>query len=172
MSLTGKRLVLVIAHHGYREEELDEPRRVLERAGALVTVASSSLGAAQGMSGGTCQPDLLYSAVQTDDLDALVFVGGTGAAEYFPDHTAHRLAREVAQQEKVLGAICFGSSTLANAGVLEGLKATCYPTREVHLRSKGAITTGEAVTVTGKIVTGRGPEDARAFAEALVAALA
>jgi protease I len=171
MPLTGKRAVLVIAHSGYREEELDEPRRALERAGAHVRVASSSLGAAHGMSGGTCEPDLLYSAIQLDDLDALVFVGGTGASEYFPDRTAHRLAREAAQQEKVLGAICFASSTLANAGVLEGLQATGFPSREAHLRSKGVVYTGDPVTTTGRIVTGRGPEDARAFGDALVEAL-
>jgi protease I len=171
MPLNEKHVVLVIAHSGYREEELDEPRRALQKAGANVRVASSSLGAAQGMANGTCEPDLLYSAIQVKGLDALVFVGGTGASEYFPDRTAHRLAKEAAQQEKVVGAICFASSTLANAGVLEGLEATGFPSREAHLRSKGVVYTGDPVTTTGKIVTGRGPDDAKAFADALVAAL-
>ena len=102
------------------------------------------------MNGGSCQPDLLYSAVRVEDLDALVFVGGVGASEYFPDRTAHRLAQEAAQAEKLLGAICFASSTLANAGVLEGLEATCFPSREAHLRSKGALPTGAPVTTTEK----------------------
>ena len=167
----GKRAVLVVAHQGYREEELEEPRRLLSKAGVEVRLAASSLSPCQGMRGGSCMPDLLYSAVRVADLDALVFVGGEGATEYFDDHAAHRLAREVVDAEKLLGAICFAGSTLANAGVLEGLRATCYPTREHHLRERGVVTTGEAVTVSGTIVTARGPEDARAFAQVLVAAL-
>ena len=42
---------------------------------------------------------------------------------------------------------------------------------EAHLRERGARPTGEAVTVSGPVVTGRGPEDAKAFAAALVARL-
>ncbi len=171
MGLKGKRVVFIIAHHGYREEELEQPRRALRRAGAKVLVASSALSPSLGMHEGTCAPDLLYSAIRLEEVDALVFVGGTGATEYFDDRTAHRLVREAVERELVLGAICFAGSTLANAGVLEGLRATCYPTREEHLRSRGVVTTGEGVTVSGGIVTGRGPEDAKAFGAALVRAL-
>lgn len=166
-----RRAVLIVAHHGYREEELDLPRRALEAAGVVCEVASSSLAPATGMQGGQVQPDRLYSAVEVDRLDALVFVGGTGAAEYFPDRTAHRLAREAAARGKVVGAICYAGSILAGAGLLEGRQATAWPTREAHLRSQGALWSGAPVTTAGKIVTGRGPEDAAAFGAALVAAL-
>lgn len=169
--LEGKRALLVIAHEGFREEELDAPRRALEGAGARVVVASSSLAPARGMHGGEAAPDLLYCAARVDDLDALVFVGGVGAAEYVPDRTAHRLAREALQQGKVVGAICYAASILAEAGLLEGRPATGWPAREAHLRARGAVWTGEPVTVAGRVVTGRGPDDAEAFARALVAAL-
>ena len=171
MSPSGKQVVLIVAHQRYRDEELEEPRRLLTKAGAQVRVACSSLGLAEGMQGGNCSPDLLYSAIDVAGLDALVFVGGTGATEYFDDLTAHKLIRAAVAAGKLVGSICFASSTLANAGVLEGLPATGFPTREAHLRAKGVDYTGEAVTVAGRIVTGRGPEDAKAFGEALVQAL-
>lgn len=171
MSPAERKAVFVVAHHAYREEELEQPRAALERAGFAVDVASSALAPARGMHDGSCFPDLLYSAIRLDDYAALVFVGGDGAAEFFGDHTAHRLAREAVRAGKVVGAICFASSILANAGLLEGREATGYPTREEHLRSRGVRYTGAPVTVSGPIVTGRGPEDARAFGEALARAL-
>lgn len=170
--LQGKRVALVVAHRDYREEELDVPRAALLAEGALVRVASSSLAPATGMGGGRVQPDVLYCALRVEELDGLVFVGGVGAAEYFPDRTAHRLAREALQGGKALGAICYASSVLAEAGALEGRSATGWPTREEHLRAKGAAWTGAPVTVSGRVVTGRGPEEAAAFASALVEALA
>lgn len=168
-SLPGARALLVIAHDGFREEELEAPRRALEAAGARVRVASSSLGPARGAGGGQATPDVLYCAVRPDDLDLLVFVGGEGAAEYFFDHTAHRLAREALQAGKLVGAQGYASSILAEAGLLEGRPATAWPTREAHLRARGAAFTGAPVTVDGRVITGRGPHDAPAFAQALVA---
>lgn len=170
-SLDGARAVLVIAHHGFREEELDAPRAALAAAGVAVRVASSSLAPATGMNGGQATPDLLYCAVRPEDVDALVFVGGTGAAEFFHDRTAHRLAREALRAGKVVGALCYASSVLAEAGLLEGRPATGWPSREGHLRARGAAWTGAAVTVDGRVVTGRGPDDAAAFGQALVAAM-
>lgn len=167
----ARRAVLVIAHHGYREEELERPRAALAKAGVEVEVVSSALAPARGMHDGTCYPDRLVGAVRVDELDALVFVGGNGATEYFEDRAVHRLAREALESGRVVGAICFASSILANAGLLEGRDATGFPSREPHLVARGARYTGAPVEVSGGLVTGRGPEDAEAFAQALVAAL-
>ena len=65
--LDGKRILMVIAHHGYREEELEQPLRALRSEGAEVSVASSSLSPATGMNGGTTIPDLLYCAARVGD---------------------------------------------------------------------------------------------------------
>jgi deglycase len=165
--LEGRRVVLVVAHQGFRDEELAVPRTHLEAAGVEVSVASSSLAPSTGMRGGQAFPDLLYCAVRLEDLDGLVFVGGTGAVEFFNDLTALRLARHAVDQGKVLGAICYAGSILANAGVLEGRRGTAYPTREAHLRSQGVVWTGEPVTIDGRIVTARDPQASEAFADAL-----
>ena len=170
--LDGKRVVFVIGFRGFRDEELLEPMKVLSEAGATVKVASSALGTAEGMLGATVNVDLLYTAVRVEDLDALVFVGGEGAAEYWSDKAAWKLAKDAQAREKLLGAICFAPSTLANAGLLEGRRVTVFPTRRGHLSAKGAILVPEPVVRDGRLVTADGPQSARAFGDALAEALA
>ena len=170
--LSGKRVLMVIAREKFRDEELLEPKAILEGAGATVTIASSSLAEATGMLGATVKPDVLLADVSADDYHAVVFVGGSGASEYFDNPTAHTLARAAAQQGKVLAAICIAASTLANAGVLQGKRVTCWSSEADNLKAKGAQYTGNPVERDGFIITSEGPQAARQFGEALAEALA
>jgi len=164
--------VFVIPHHAYRAEELERPREALAAAGVEVLVASSSLGPASDMQGQRgCDPDLLYSAVDPADLDVLVFVGGTGCSEFFDDRTAHGLAQSALARGKLVAAICFAPSILANAGLLEGRRATCAPGRRAHLAAHGVELVDAPLVRDGALLTGRGPQDSEAFAQALVEAL-
>jgi len=168
--IEGKEVVMIIASKNFRDEEYQEPRRALEDAGATVTVACSKLAASTGMLGATARPDILTSDVRTADYDAVIFVGGSGASEYFADPTAHAIAREAAAG-KVLGAICIAPSTLANAGVLSGKRATSWESEKGNLTERGATHTGKPVEVDGRIITADGPTSAAAFAEEIIAAL-
>ena len=170
--LTGKRVVMVIAHSRFRDEELLEPKAVLEGVGASVTIASSSLEEATGMLGATVTPSVLLGDVSVDDFDAVVFVGGSGASEYFNNTTAHALARDAAGKGKTVAAICIAPSTLANAGLLQGKRATCWSTEADNLTARGADYTGAVVERDGLIITGQGPKAARQFGRTLAQALA
>jgi len=170
--LTGKRVVMVIAHSRFRDEELLEPKAILEGAGASVTIACSSLEEATGMLGATVKPNVLLSDVSADGFDAVVFVGGAGASEYFNDATAHALARDAAGKGKVVAAICIAPSTLANAGLLQGKRATCWSSEADNLKARGADYTGATVERDGLIITGQGPKAAREFGQALAQVLA
>ena len=130
--MSGKNVLLVVAHEMFRDEEYDEPRRALEEAGNTVKVASSAPGEAIGRFGLTAPVDLLVSKADIADYDAVVFIGGPGAREYFNDPAAHKLAVEAAATGKVIGAICIGPHTPAAAGVLTGKRATCFPQRSGH----------------------------------------
>jgi len=167
----ARQVVLIIAHEGFRDEEYTEPRAVLEARGVQVTVASSSLEIAIGMMGATVQPDILVSDVVVDDYEAIVFIGGAGAAEYWDDPTAHRIAQEAVAQGKVLAAICIAPVTLARAGVLQGRQATVFESAIGEVEAGGATCTGESVVRDGLIITANGPGAARQFGETIAAAL-
>lgn len=169
--LSGKRVVMIIASHDFRDEELAEPLALLTQAGATVTVASSRKTPATGMLGKKVIPDILAADVKATNYDAVVFVGGGGAQEYFADATAHRIAQDVVKSGKLLGAICIAPAILANAGVLKGRQAVCFPSVVPILKKGGATVPEQEVVRDGRIVTATGPHVARLFGQALVAAL-
>ena len=166
--LTGKRAVMIIAQEGFRDEELSEPKAVLQKAGVRVDVASTTTKQAKGKLGAIVIPDKLVSDINTADYDAIVFIGGPGCRQYWYDKTAHKIAKEAVASGKITAAICSAGVTLANAGVLMGKKATVFPGDRQALIDMGADYTGKAVEVDGNIVTADGPESATAFGEKIV----
>jgi protease I len=162
-----KKAVFIIAPVNFRDEELFEPKAILEKAGVSVTIACSIKGTAKGKLGATARPDILLKDVNVADYDAIVFIGGGGAAVYLDDPAAHRIAQEAVKQKKILAAICMSPAILARAGVLKGKKATVFPGDEAELTSHGATYTGKMIEKDGNIITGCGPEAAAQFGQAL-----
>jgi len=169
--LEGKKVLMVIASSNFRDEEYAEPRKVLEAAGARITVASSSLNTSKGKLGLEVKPDILIGDIKESDYDGIVFVGGGGSKEYFDSPVAHKLAQNFFSHGKLTSAICIAPAILANAGLLNRKKATSFPSSAEILKAKGASFTGSGVECDGKIVTGVGPEAAKQFGEKLVEVL-
>jgi len=169
--LTEKKAVMIIAERNFRDEELLKPKEILEKRGVKVTVASTSLNVAKGMLGARVKPDILVKEIKVDDYDAIIFVGGSGASQYWNDPLAHNIAKEAVKKNKILCAICIAPVTLANAGVLSGKKATVWPSEKGKLEAKGASYTGNPVQVEGKIITAEGPQAAEEFGRSIVEAL-
>jgi protease I len=166
-----KKAVMILAHDGFRDEEFLEPAQILEKSGIEVKVASSKLGIAKGKLGAKIKPDMLLSEVNIKDYDAIIFVGGPGASEYWEDATAHKLAQDAFNSGKVVGAICIAPVTLAKAGILKGKKATVWSSEGEQLIASGADYTGKPVEKDGNIITAAGPFAAKDFGEEMVKAL-
>ncbi|MDI6703777.1 MAG: DJ-1/PfpI family protein [bacterium] len=167
----GKRALMIIASRNFRDEEYIEPRRILEREGVEITVASSSLAVSRGMLGTTVKPDKLIQDVVVSDYDAIIFIGGQGASEYWNNLTAHKICKDAIASGKILAAICIAPTTLANAGVLSKKRVTAFPSEASKLRAKGANYTGKGVEVSGDIITADGPSSAVKFGDEIVKAL-
>ncbi len=183
-----KRIAMIIAFREFRDEEYFIPKQTLEAAGAEVTTVSTSLpshqnskgisgsggfGKAIGKLGGEAEVNILLRDLKVADYDAILFIGGPGAANYIDDETCHQIAREAVENNKVLGAICIAPAILAKAGVLDGKKATVWSSPMDKstvkiLEENGAIFQKDSVVVDGKIVTGNGPGAAKEFGEKIV----
>ncbi len=163
--------MLVVAPERFRDEELFDTQAELTPAGHQTVVASTRAGLCPGSRGGQVRSELTLPQVQCADYAAVVFVGG-GAKLLYQDADAWRIAREMAQADKVVAAICLAPVILAYAGVLAGRQATVAGTEAATLEAQGAHTTGPGVTVDGNFVTANGPKSSRQFGRSIAQLLA
>jgi protease I len=163
----AKKVLMVIAHEIFRDEEYLQPKEILESAGIKVLTASTSLEPATGKLGAIVNPDLLLRDSRAEEYDAIVFVGGLGSKNYFNDPAAHALAKEAVDTKKLLAAICSATGILAQAGVIMGKKVTSFPAEAEMIEKQGAHYTGKDIEIDGRLVTANGPAAAPAFGNAI-----
>ena len=159
------KVLMIIAPERFRDEELFVTKEELEKAGHETVIASIAKGICPGSRGGFATATLTLAEAQTENYDAVVFVGGGGSKLYFSNEEALRIAKEMYKRKKVVAAICLAPVILANAGVLKGKDATVAGTEAKTIESKGAKYTGPGVTVDGNIVTGNAPKSSRLFGQ-------
>lgn len=162
------KILMIVARENFRDEEYKEPKKIFEQDGFKVVVASSSAGDCYGVGGTVAHASHSLDHVVPADYEAIVFVGGIGAREFFADPLAHYIAKEAVRQGLTLGAICIAPSILANAGLLKGKKITAFESEKENLKKAGAEFTGKNVEVDGNIVTASGPDAAEEFGYKIV----
>lgn len=162
---------LVLFAIGSEELEAVTIVNILRRAGVTVTLAGLSSGALRGSRGVTIMPDTALDAVMHDSFDMLVLPGGQpGTRNLQADQRVLNLVRKMAEQGKYVAAICAAPSVLAAAGLLDGKRATCFPTCLDDFPSVQRQTA--AIVEDGKLITSRGPGTAMDFALLLAERLA
>ncbi|MFH1398872.1 MAG: DJ-1/PfpI family protein [Candidatus Woesearchaeota archaeon] len=160
------KVLFIIAQQGFRDEELLEPKAVLENAGIKVEVASITRLQAVGSIGVKVEPDLAIEDAIPEDYVYIVVVGGQGA----PELAEHQEVIEALQKANNIAAICIGPTVLAKAGLLNGKKATVFKTPEsvAILEEGGAIFVDQDIVVDGTLVTANGPHVAKEFGKQLL----
>jgi len=162
--------LLIIAPGRFRDEEYFYTKEELEKARIGTVTASKYGGESKGMLGGKAT-GIPLNKVDVGAYDAVVFIGGGGSAVYFNDPLALKIAKEAYAAGKVVAALCIAPTILANAGILQGKRVTCFRDEDASLRAAGAQYTGEGVTVDGNIITADGPKTAKDFGKAIAKAL-
>lgn len=173
--LNGKKVLMIIAHENFRDEELNVPFKQFLGEGIDVTVASTEKGTATGMFGATFDVKYSLDDVNEADFDAVLFVGGMGTPSVRADERAVNIAKNSVGR-KVLGAICWAPTILAKADVVKGKKVTVWLGDDPEYGMKtsavmekaGATFVNKEVVTDGNIVTGNGSNAAEKFAAAVM----
>lgn len=160
--------VLLVVADNYRDEEFDASYNAVKEAGMVPVIASKDKGTLKGMLGGRTQAEIALRDVGPKAYKAVIFVGGVGANVFWDDPDAHRIAQEMYKSGKLVCAICIAPVTLAKAGLLKGVKATCWPSVSPELKKHGAVYLDFPVVEDKGIITSNGPQSAERFKEAIV----
>lgn len=169
----NKKAAIIIALRDFQDKEYFETKEALETAGVKITTVSAKKETAIGVYGGEVNVDLAVQEINTQDYDAMVFIGGGGALKYLDNEISYGVARKAIETGKILGAICISPVILAKAGVLKNKKATVWSSLLDKgpikiLKENGAEYLDEDVVIDGKIITANGPSASRKFGEKIV----
>ena len=172
--LEGKTVLLVVPPTQFREEEVFEPKRILEKEGAAVVVSSITARTCHGIREGVIDATLAVDAANADSFDAVVLAGGVSVPGVFwKDKKLAEFVTAMSEAGKVVAAISLSTVVLAKAKLLEGREATVYylPEALEELKNGGAIYVNKELVVDGNLVMAEGPEAVVGFTDAIVTAL-
>ena len=169
--LQGKRAA-VLVEQMYQEMEVWYPVYRLREAGCKVTLVGPEAGQTYASKlGYPVKSDKAARDVSADDFDLLVIPG-----RYSPDHMRRcepmvRLVSTMAEQGKVVAAICHGPWVLCSTQALKGRRATCFFSIKDDVINAGASYVDAEVVRDGNLITSRKPDDLPAFMQAILSAV-
>ncbi len=161
--------VLVPLAQGCEELEAVTIIDLLRRAKIDVTTAGLDKQTVTASRGVKLVPDTDLDNALKQEYDMIVLPGGLPGADHLDnDPRIKSLLQKMAADQKYTTAICAAPKILANAGVLDGKKATSYPGFLDDLDLPNTKISKDAVVVDGKVITSRGPGTAMDFALTLI----
>jgi protease I len=171
MELTNVR-ACVLVEQQYQEMEVWYPVYRLREAGCRVTLVGPDAGQNYPSKlGYPAKSDKAARDVSADDFDLIVVPGGF-APDYLRRHESIlKLVSTMAEQGKVVAAVCHGPAVLCSTQALKGKKATCFFAIKDDVVNAGAHYVDAEVVRDGNLITSRKPDDLPAFLKAILQAV-
>jgi len=161
--------VLVPLAQGCEELEAITITDLLVRAGITVTTCGLDDQPVKASRGITIIPDTSIDKVLNQSFDLIVLPGGLPGADHLRDNAQiQTLLKKQAADNKYIAAICAAPKALAQAGILEGKKATSFPGVLAALDNPNIDISENAVEIDGNVVTSRSAGTAMEFALTLI----
>jgi protease I len=171
MELKNKR-VAVLVEQQYQEMEVWYPVYRLREAGCQVVLVGPKAGETYPSKlGYPAKSDKAANDVSAGDFDAVVVPGGFAPDFIRRSEAMIRLVSDMAEQGKVVAAICHGPWVLCSTQALKGKKATCFFAIKDDVVNAGAKYVDQEVVRDGNIITSRKPDDLPAFTTMIIQAV-
>ena len=163
-------MVYMLLGTGFEETEAIAPLDLLRRAGVEVQTVGVTGKTVCGSHKIDIVADITVDEMDLESMEMIILPGGLGGvASARASKEALNALRYGWEHDCYVAAICAGPTVLADLGITDGRKATCYPGCEGQM---GSANMEIAATVTdGKLITGASAGCAIPFGLALVAAL-
>ena len=162
----------VLVEQQYQEMEVWYPVYRLREAGCKVTLVGPEAGATYPSKlGYPAKSDKAAKDVTANDFDLLVIPGGFAPDFIRRTEAMIKLVSAMAEQGKVVAAICHGPWVLCSTQALKGKKATCFFAIKDDVINAGARYVDEEVVRDGNVITSRKPDDLPAFLQAVLSAV-
>lgn len=162
--------VAVMLATGYEEGESLFVVDIMRRAGFECDSVSIEGEQVTGCHNITALADVVFDG-SLDAYDAVVVPGGLPGASNLAECDAFVAAlRKMYDDGKLVSSICAGPMSLDKAGILDGKRFTCFPSRKDSIGQKGTWV-DEIVVQDGNVLTSQGPGTTLHYAFALVDAL-
>ena len=164
-----KKIAVVLAN-GCEELEALTPVDVLRRAdGVICDTFSIGADTVTGSHGIVIKGDKRIETLDIDEYDGIVIPGGMpGATNIATCPKAITALQGAFTDGKLVASICASPAVvLANNGLIDGKRATCYPAPVFKEMMKPCTWTGSDVELDGNLITANGPKSAFKFALAI-----
>ena len=164
-------MVYLLLGTGFEETEAIAPLDLLRRAGIDVLTVGVNGKTVYGGHQIGIEADITIEEMDLTDLEMVVLPGGLGGVASIRGSKAAMDALQFAADNgKFLAAICAGPTVLADLGITDGKKTTCYPGCDSGM-GNAVMQEGLPCVRDGNIITGTSAGCAIAFGLALIAAL-
>lgn len=164
-------MICMLLGTGFEETEAVTPLDLMRRAGIAVVTVGISSKVVTGSHGIPVTADLEIGEVDLTALEGVILPGGLGGVASLRGSQAALDLIQFAWENRLLtAAICAGPTVLADLGIVDGKKATCYPGCEDRMGSAQMVENASVVT-DGNLITGTSAGCAIPFGLALIEAI-
>lgn len=165
--LTNTKVAILVAD-GFEQQEMTEPRKALDEAGASTMIVSPMDNEVEGWNhfdkGDKFPVDVKLADARAEDFTALLLPGGVANPDQLRmNPEAVQFVKDFFSAGKPVAVICHGAWTLIEAGVVKGRTITSWPSVRTDLVNAGADWIDQEVVVDNGLVSSRNPDDIPAF---------
>ena len=164
-------MVYMLLGTGFEETEAIAPLDLLRRAGIEVLTVGLNGKNIVGGHNICITADITVEQMDLTAMDMIVLPGGLGGvASIRGCKKAMEAIRFAWENDKFVAAICAGPTVLADFGITDGKKATCYPGCESGMGT-ACVEENKACVQDGRVITGTSAGCAIPFGLKLIEAL-